>query len=323
MRWFLIFLIAPINATATVLIQMPSSPPLEYRAALKADPDLKSPTQKLLSLRPGSEPRQKLLAEFAQAQTAYVSGARQEALKQFEILTQSLTTQDWTTADRQIFLHAVLRVAQLQSEPERQRLWLSRALSVGPDVQPQADLFPPPLTKALTELRGQVPLAKIPSAFFEDGWSTVLVNGYVCTKNECLGWPMNGQTARLTFISDMWQPETTLADPSEFRFARTRRLAWANGPCGKAQLSPAAEQLQQPRAFWSEACENPQAELNLKPATPVNELKFPTEPKRPPIYKSKYFWIGLGVAAVATAAYVSSQQKERERREPSTTYGYH
>ncbi len=152
---------------------------------------------------------------FAQAQKSFLENSKEEAIAHFQAVTALLTTEDWPANDRRVFLQSYLRLAQL--EPEKQTHWLNRALSTGDDVQPEEGLIPPPIVAQFLRLRREVPRNVPPISLFAAGWTAVLINGVPCAEPSCLGWPMNGDVVRVTFVSDIWMSETKLVSSHDLR----------------------------------------------------------------------------------------------------------
>src|SRR4051812_43713781 len=100
----------------TVLIQGPQTSQVEYKAMLKAHPDMISPVQHYLELHPLPSNRERLLALFSEAQSDFLSKSNTEAAVKFESVIQLMTADDWSRSEREIFLHAFLRLAQMEED---------------------------------------------------------------------------------------------------------------------------------------------------------------------------------------------------------------
>lgn len=322
MRYLAAFLIFVQSARATVLIQGPGTPDFDYRAALKADPDLLSPVQTLVRQRPSPIQRETLLSGFASAQKAFLENSPQEAQALFESVVAMISADDWSRADRQIFLHSYLRLAQLQTLLEKQNYWLNRALAAGDDVEPEAGLFPPPLLHALKKIRADVPRAVVQENLFREGWTMILFNGIPCTKQNCPGLPLTGEKMRVTFLSNVWQSVSLYLDSTELKSVSVKKIAWIGGDCAKTQFSPASLALKEPEPFWGSNCASPNRSPDFKPIPPTDAIpRIEIKESSPAFYKSKWFWGGV-VLAAAAAVIMNSQKREKEQREPTTTYGY-
>ncbi len=340
MRFFLAILMFAQSAQSAVLIHGPGTPTLDYRAALKADPDLRSPTEHLLKARPGAGRREALLTAFASAQTAFLENSLGEARALFESVAGMMNHADWPRADRQVFLHACLRSAQLQADSEGQNLWLARAVALGDYIEAEAGLFPPPLLAGLKKFRAEIPRARVSPEVFAAGWTTVLLNGYVCSAKTCAGFPLGGEKVRATFLSDTWQSVTLMLDARELTTVQPKQVAWVSGDCTKTRFSAAVSALKGARSFWGLECESlspagnlatassantahtsDSKTLNLNPIAQTQALPtFQIKEKSIAFYESKWFWMGVGV--LAAGALIANGQNKREEKEPTTTYGY-
>lgn len=324
MRMILVFLVIAQPVQAAVLIQGSTVPEFEYRAALKADPDLVSPVTQLSRQRPSAAQRELLLSKFAAAQKSFLENSKEEASAHFQAVVSLIAADDWSRADRQVFLHSYLRLAQLELSLEKQNSWLTRALGAGDDLELDAGLFPPPLLRTLANFRREVPRASLPKNIFADGWNMVLVNGIVCTKERCREFPLVGDKVRVTFLSDIWQPVTLTAEAGSFKNLKPQKIAWVSGDCTKTQFSAASLPFKDPKAFWGLACEAPPAgqPVNLQPVAQSHALPaMDIKERSPAFYKSKWFWGGVVLAAAV--AIIVNGQKQKEEKEPTTTYGYH
>lgn len=317
MRLFLAFLMSLPSAHASVLVQGPGTPDLDYRAALKADPDAISPSGQLLKQRPSAGRREALLAAFASAQKAFLENSKDDSAAKFESVVAMLTADDWAASDRRLFLHAYLRLAQLQ--PDKQNTWLGRALAAGEDVRPEPGLFPPPLLRDFAKMREEVPHLRPADDLFGDGWNTVLLNGIPCTREECPGSAAAGEKVRATFLSDVWQSVTVILEPAALAAFRPAKTAWIAGDCANTRF---ASSFKDQKGFWGLDCESaPPKAINLQPLARVDALpRLDIKDKSPAFYKSKWFWGGVALAAVA--AVIVNGQKHKQEKEPTTTYGY-
>lgn len=310
----LLILFAPIGK-GSVLIQAPGVSSFDYQTQLKADPDLMSPTQILLRQRPSNTNKNSLIQAFISAQKIFIANPADSS--GFEKIVDMTGLDDWSPEERKVLLHSYLRIAQIQGDSEERKKWLFRSLNLGDDLEPQADLFPPPLLREYHHLREEVPRASIPPEIFEAGWSVVTLNGKLCSRRGCSGFPLTGDKIRVTYLSDVWQPATLFLEGRELSLTSPRRVAWVSGDCRNPQITSAVGIFNNPKFFFGSVCSaKPQlAPIQAQTSLPNPETKEPS----PSFYKSKWFW--AGVSAVGIALLISSQTK-RESKEPSTTYGH-
>src|SRR5271163_744201 len=115
---------------ATLWVQGPLSSTLDYRAILKAHPNAVSPTQDYLNHHPLIENREKLLTLLTWAQHDFLAKSNAEAVQKFKDVLQMLWEDDWAQADREIFLQAYLRIAQLSLTNTERDLWLIQSVAL-------------------------------------------------------------------------------------------------------------------------------------------------------------------------------------------------
>lgn len=303
----------------TVLIQAPDAAALDYRAMLKAHPDFISPSERYLNSHPLRVNREHLLNLFAQAQKSFLENSNEEAQGRFEALLDLLAADDWEKPDREIFLHASLRLAQMASQESSRDRWLRFSLTLGEDGYDK-DLFPPPLLARRSELLAHIQKISKMERLFALGWNAILVNGEVCDRSNCPAWPLLKERVRVTYLSDRWLPQTVNLNLTEIERYTPRATAQVSGECGHDQVHATVDHPDR-KVFWSLECDLPTQKLNLLPITRSGFNARPPEEKSGgiPFYKSKWFWAIVG-GAVTAAIVVNAQKKET--KEPTTSYGY-
>ena len=314
-----------------ILFRAPGVPEPEYRARLGADEDLRSPTAAYLNQHPGARAREQLLGRFARAQHAFLDGDVGDARRYFQEVAALLPTDDWRAEQRAIFLHALLRLAQLEGDESARDRWLIDAQYLGADVKVDEGLFPPPVLRRYRDLARQLPRTR--PAIEATGWPMLLINGIPCAPGHCPSLPAPSRSVRVTFLSDQWVAQTQQVDLAHLARLAPPRFPWVSGACAEGQLSVAARALGDGRGFFGLACDAPG--LNLAPtlAAPAADpaaVQFPAPPtKARPLYRSPWLWAGVGAAvvtAVAVALRPTRHAKETPRAtgqgEPVTVYGY-
>lgn len=319
------FLFTQAVSARTVLVQVPESPRLEYIASLRANSEYTSPTDVYLNSHPQLSVREKLLHHFAQAQKVFLEKTDDLAIVKFKELLKLLLIDDWDRNDREVFLHAYLRLAQLEGENARDH-WLGQSLLLGEDLQVEAQLFPPPLLARRMELKQKIPNRIVVRNPATQEWTQMLINGVPCSTDHCGSWSFYPGPVRVTFLSDRWQPVVALLHLSEVERHSPKVIPWVKGECSQPEWNPEAHRFNNKKAFWGIDCDSPPPleGLNFRPSpkneNPIHTGLSPTKSKGQPFYKSKWLWATVG-AAVAAIVVVSSEQK-KESKESSTSYGY-
>lgn len=320
MIWMLVIsLFLPPAPAATVLFQ--GSSRVDYRATLKADPELISPTEYHLKSRPTVARRDELLAMFAHAQRAFLENQPAEARQSFLGVVGLLGRDDWSLSERSIFLNAYLRLAQLEADPGARRTWLADSLTLGSDLVPDADLFPPPLLQERAQLAIEVPRFRLPERWFEEGWQAVLINGQVCRVGQaCPTWPRLDRDVRLTFLSDRWATVEVSRTLAGLEIYQPPRQGWFEGNCESPRFHSAADSIPARRVACAAPVAAPLVNERLQPTVaPAPEFaRVNTKEEEPKFYQNKWLWAGVGVLAVAIV--MSAQGKDE--KSPTTTYGY-
>lgn len=302
---------------AEVLIQGADVSRLDYRAALKADPNAESPSEVYLRAHPLGSRRDELQEKFTEAQRLFVEGSRAEASEKFSEITEMLVADDWGAVDRAIFVQAFMRLAQLENDPVKQREFLAHSLSVG-ELDVDKALYPPPMLRQRELLASELPRVAISERVFAEGWTVVLINGRACRSSQCLKLPATSTPVRVTYLSEQWVPYTKVISAREAGGLKPKRVAWYEGLCGSVKFHPEVQTLGERRTL----CERVPGELNLNPrarATAGGEVpRLDLKTKDVPFYKNGWFWTGVGVAVLAA---IVINQRTHEEREPTTTYG--
>lgn len=303
--WRLLLLAAFTAHAQRVLIPAPGAGAREYAARLQTSADLVSPTDAYLKQHPLPASRERLLQRFADAQKAYLENSLPEARERFTEVVELVLSDDWNKSDREVLLHAYLRLAQIDGTQSEH--WLLQALMLGPGLELDRNLFPPPLLKQLAELRTRS--ASAPVRRLLGDWPRLLINGVSCTAAQCPEFPLSAFPARVTFLSDTFVPVTVRVPLSALSGLKIERTALVQGRCGSPSFHARAGEFAAKDAFFGLACES-QNQLQLQPQPRVPnalDMTLSAGPTRAPFYHSKWFWIGLGVVTTAIA---SSQMLE-------------
>jgi hypothetical protein len=305
------------SAPATVLLQSPTARVLDYRAALRADSDAISPTRHYLAAHPVATAREELLTDFTAAQTSFLQSARADAQTRFERVVARLPEEDWRREDREVFLLAYFRLAQLAAENEARDRWLRASLSLGDELNLDAALVPPPLIARRRELQLALPAR---SWRPPEGWTAVLINGQPCRELDCGRWETVAEKLRVTFLSDRWLPQTLFVRGPELSRLHPETIPWVSGDCESPQVHARVHEFTSYKIFWNLQCEaKPQARVRDREPAALQLPAAPSAPTSTPLYRNKWLWAGVGLVV---AALVIHETQRHESREPTTSYGY-
>lgn len=290
----------------TVLLPAPDVSLREYHARLRVSPEYMSAVESYVRRHPTAANRDRLLAAFAEAQVAFTERPVEEAKLRLRELVARLETDDWNANEREIFLTAFLRLAQL--DPEGADGWLARALTLGPGLEYDRGLFPPPLLARLEKLRTTLPRVRVSEKL--GAFSEMLVQGVSCRRERCPDFPRTREPVRVTFLSEVYAPVTVHVALEKLNAAAPETRAFVAGRCGTPEFRPPSAEFTDKAAFFGLTCGQPEVALRPLP-TPVNAwpLPMPTETPKPKraFYHSPWFW--TGAVAVITTAIVLSQPR--------------
>lgn len=308
-----------------VLIPASDSPPLEWKAYLQAHPEFLTPSAALEKQRPSSTNRERLIRLFAEAQSDYLSNDLDRARERYQAVANETLNEDWAEQDREILLISHLRLAQLAIRAEDRIAWLRAAASVG-DVSVDSRLFPPPLWSEWKSVLNSLDETALNFAQLGRDWTRVLINGRSCTRNPCRVTMEKQARVRVTWVSDVWVPFTRITRVDQIESAIADKRPWLKGSCAQLEWTRDAEEFSSRVGFFSLACaQRSLAGLDEKRLTPLPTPAAPLPWRNPqpksdrPLYKSVWLWLGVGTLA---AIVVAHNQKSKETREPTTTYGY-
>ena len=327
----------------TVLFSTPDASRVEYRAMVEADPDIQTPVEAWRAQTSKSATRREfheaLVKHFERGQKAYLNFNLEDARREFSALAESARLEDLTRAEREIVVTTMLRLAQIEGESPSSNAWLLRSLNFLADVTIDRKIFPPPLLARLQKLRLDTKRSRPHAIGNDPDWSMILVNGRACTSRDCPEFFVTVDPVRFTYLSERWLPQTVVAPLETADEFVPKKIPWVTGACAHPSFHSRARALGPARAFWNLACETSTtdhspvlataAPLDLKPteaaslspsrdlpglsgdATPVTNVPAPS---RGGWFRSKWFWLGLGGAAI-TGIVLASQSHPREHIE--------
>ncbi|NJL23918.1 MAG: hypothetical protein HC902_01170 [Calothrix sp. SM1_5_4] len=313
-----------------MLLQSPDASDVEYQAVLRANPSNQSVVRHYERTHPSPLQQERLLNRFAEAQRAFLKDPAEQARAAFIAVLELEHEDDWNPGSRELFLHALLRLAQIEKSETARDEWLARAVYWGDDLTPDRTLFPPPLLERWREVRNRNPRAN-PEVLLKNGWHALLINGRRCTPGNCPSYPPSETPVRLTLLSNVWQPQTMILPSRALQTFRPKETAWVHGDCGAYRLAAPARDLANSRPFFSLDCERgKEAAVNPRPVSSHDALTAGSHVSLPvpmpsqgtndnKFYRSKWFWAGIGTVAIALL--ISAQKRESEKQ-PTTTYGY-
>ena len=244
-----LLLITQMAFSATVVIPSATASKADYEAYLAAHPEWQTPAEELSNRLVPAEKRNQLIETYARAQAEFIGADPAKAVPLLEDILRDINSEDWGPAERRILFQSALRRAQLADEGAKPK-WLKLAITVGSDGEVDPNLFPPPLLESLAQLKKDLP--KIPVRhLIPEGWDRVKVQGLsYSTKSDQL-IPDTGEPVRISWISNLYQPESAVLPLQKASKAHLQAQAWVDGSCDSPRFRPTARQFSSKSAFFS------------------------------------------------------------------------
>jgi len=299
--------------------------------------------------RPAQDQDSHLRHLIEHAQNAWLNSSLETARSIFKEIARQTLQADWREPQREAIHYGMLRLAQTAPTGTEKEEWIQKAIVAFPDLQPDADAFPPPLMTIFRSERArllQLAHFYMPFSHFPDH-RFLLINGKKFQLTPELKIRLPEGTYRVTALSDAFPPITEKLSVSQMEVFRLATPAIASGTCeSPAPMEPLneiptiavlfapdclrvhakqgwlahnSEYAENERSI-NEALKSP-ASFNLQnQMAKENGLSFEQsiETQSPLLSKKNWLWIGLSVVA-ASAAYVIIQQYNRNAAAPQET----
>lgn len=279
--------------------------------------------------RPAKANTEKLTRAIERAQSAWLSGAVDQARAGFRDVAALALDDDWQEAHRETIAYAMMRLAQSAPTPLEVSEWIERVAVTFPSYRPDDDLFPPPLLNTYRETQArQRTLAKeIPLETLFRGYRFVLINGQKFRPQAKKSIRLSSGTYRVTAFSDSNAPITekmTLAQLSSYRAASPPLVI---GNCQAPQFFQVPQVTGAVSAYFGNQCVRTNGEP-LKPLADYTTLTSPQTPlpTEPPsksfLGVSKTGWVVVGLTAVAVSAAIAIDRASKPKVEPTIRNGF-
>ena len=266
---------------------------------------------------------QMLEGDFNRAEQAFLSAEMRPARELYFNIVQRRHRFDWPKASRERIFNALLRMAMIESESEGRRRWLVEALHFDPQIDPDADIFPPPLLEELAILRNSLPSQKLRTDSWPTSIHTALINGREIPRTPEISLP--SQNFRLTLLSDQNFPMTQMMDLEKGDDSTWTVEPLVQGHCLQPEWTRTKDHYpRHHRVIFEESCETPSAvppiTAKIPSPLPLAQSIIASSPeKAPSFWRNKWFWLGVGAVVGGTVLY---QQIRAQNSSPTTRDGF-
>ncbi len=314
---------APITAEdSAVLIRAAKTNLTEFSAYIKTE-SIKTYAQYQLALN-RKTPRPVILESLLkQAQMEFLSYEPERSIKTFRLITGHIHSFDWNKQERKIIFYSLFRLAQMEKDPQKQKLLLREALAFEMDLKLDLQLFPPPLTTLYLQMKKTAVFVPLDLKKLFPGHEIVLINGKVHSHKEKVTLPYG--VYRITAFSSSHTYYTQTLSLSRFISKTIKTPSVVGGSCQQPAFSRLDKNLNQSQIhilFPNFCLWNPiQHRLAEKKNTLASEIQqIAQEDLKEPAKQSKWEkeeWILLGAAilVLGTATFLSLKKNNKKSDE--------
>lgn len=274
--------------------------------------------------RPGAEASTRLRGLLERAQKAWLTGSIDSARVLFTELTAMALDADWKEPQRESLHYAFIRLAQSSVSSEDRVRWIEKAIRTFPDIQPDSDLFPPPLVEEFRQRRTTI-LAESESLSLAQNFQEfrfLLVNGkkFVVEAERDLKIRLPQANFRITALSDTSLPFTIVASRERLKSLRPSMAKLGLGTCSAPSGAELFAGVKALTVVYSTECTRTRTERGWVPKE-INEalMSNPTgftrsadvgealsfghlnEKPKEPLSRKTWFWAGVTAIAAGTA----------------------
>ncbi len=322
-------LIFGLTMNAQVMIQAPETKNADFLKQVRQNSGAKLFSEWWLKARSTSAEELTLIGDFEQAENLFLNADIKTAKKQYEYIVHRHLKSDWTAKARQAIFNSYFRLASLETDHEDRNRWIEKAIAFDSTLEPDEDLFAPPLRESYQNLKRSSHLITISTATWPSSISTILVNGRELKKTDSFVVPL--APFRLTVVSESYSPFSQTLKAKDLKEMEFHLEPLVLGNCGAPEWTKSSEsypklhQVIYPNGCVVENSTTPKIKLSELAARPHEDtpIRIATQAPQPnSIFKSKWFWIGIGVAAGGFLAYQQSQNNQSPAVHPTIKEAY-
>ncbi len=286
-----------------------------------------------LSKHPKSNNVDQLLKGFENAQKYFFVKSFSLARQYYEKVVAMADIDEWNLTQREVIYLSYLRLSELDSAQSAE--WIKKAVVFSSELDHKKFSLSKNTQDKAKAVKNQIQKEHLiwDTTPFRDDFSTLLINGQTIStrKNKFIKIP-SGQF-RVTFLSDIYKPQTFIASSQQIPLITPIRIPFVSGNCEAPMVNNEGELPPDLKVIYPEYCirtftDNKWDTIENKttlsvPNPPPSQIDITTpSPSQgtPQFYKKKWFWIALG--AIATAGFISSQNKDTKKPTHESVSGF-
>ena len=252
-----------------------------------------------------SLPPVQLESLLTRAQSEFLSDSPESAKMTYQAVVNHTHAFDWDTEERKIIFYSFLRLAQLETEEQRSKLLLKKAVVFGKNLKVDLSLFPPPLVKAYHQIKESIHLISFDLRNIFPNHEWILINGAGYSHDQQVSLPDG--TYRITALSSSHKAWTQIISLAQLVTKKIQTPLLVAGQCEKALLSSSLGKKigHRIQVLFPHFCVwdiNKPVSLDLKP-TGVQEL-MDNNNSNQKITLNKWFWLGIAATLVVATVVV-------------------
>lgn len=262
----------------------------------------------------------KLQYLLKQAQMEFVSHEPDQSKKIFRLITEHIHSFDWNTEERKIIFYSLFRLAQLEKNPQKQKLLLQEAFVFGMNLKLDLQLFPPPLVKLYLKLKRTAVFVALDLKKLFPSHEIVIINGKAHSNKEKITLPYG--IYRVTAFSSSHESWTQSLSLSRLISKELKTSPLVTGSCHQPILDSLYKILQtdQIRILFPNFCvwnslqhQLTEAQQRVLPADiKMEDLKEPEKDKK--WWEEEWIWLSAAVVLGATTIFILNENKDEQKK---------
>ena len=257
-------------------------------------------------------PRPAILKSLLEkSQRDFLSPEPLEAKKHYKKIISLIHSFDWTQPERKIILYALFRMAQLEQNLQKQKLFLQEALVFGRNLKIDSSLFPPPIMHNYSKLKKSAGYTLVDLKKIFPLHEIILINGQRHSFKEKLKLAYG--VYRISALSSSHKSWTEVVSLSRLmaQKIKTPALLAKKSSCEKARFQN--PDLKKHQVLFPNFCvfketlaENELVNLKIQNSL-AEEPLLPAEKKLSP-------WIaGTGIALISLTAFLILKKNNKDK----------
>jgi hypothetical protein len=303
-------------ANAQILLKAPDVADSAVTAVLREHPQAVPFSTWWFHQRELASEGPRLNEQFERAEDEYLHANLKSAAMAYKVLADGRTRYDWAIPQRKKILTALLRLVSLEKDPVLRRRDLRDAVNFDALLDPDPEIFPPPLIEEFKAARAKNSWTSIDTMSWPKDIVYILINGRRVHRTDTIHIPST--SFRLTVVGDSFLPNSRVIKVEDVAHLHFDLQFFVSGHCADPHWDLAQTQYP-PHALtvFSENCAIDSTTPPLKPLTmaslPPADFAISTPPpvpesKHKSILESPWFWVAVGSVVGGFVIYRQTQQ---------------